>query len=174
MKTKVRIIRGRIGNYDSLTMEVLAPKFERSSLFDEPIGTITWQGDSKYEWYAMKFNVEAELQKHKNLFTMYKLACYVKERVTNDSPIETMGIIGGEEHFYTMGQYISIADNGKQVYDVIADGKHWCRIVAPNEVVGSRIVDGMVERKELRGKSFLINPYGERLQFTPTNLAWKK
>jgi len=167
MTTRIRITRGRSGNYDTLTFEVLSNKGAH-------MGTITWQGDSKFAWYGLTIATDCDLVNSHKLLSMYKLACYIKDRNENGKPIEIMGIMGGVECFYRNGMFIDITDNGKQVYDVMELGSKalQCRVVAANELMAFRIIDGMVKRKELKDVSYTIKEVGERLQFSPTNLTY--
>lgn len=172
METNVRIHRSKnSGQFEHLTMDVLM-KPKHSSYF-RPIGTITWQGDTQYGWYALRFNVNAEINSNKDLLDMYKLSCYVKDRVKDESPQEVMGIMGGVEHFYTYGRYVSIQEHGKQMYEVRRNGDAslYTTIIAANDVMADRILQGMVRRKELPFTEYKYEPTGARLVFTPTDLS---
>jgi hypothetical protein len=170
MKTKVRIQRGKSGTFETLIMQILQPcKYGR---YLAPIGHISWQGDAKHQWYAMRFNVDADLSDHARMLTMYKLACYIKERCDGQSPIEVMGIIGGEECVYDYGMYIPISENGKIVFNVRADkggGVH-TRVIAINGLMAQRIVEGMIARKELNIEIFSLDHFSSRLAYKATDL----
>ncbi len=172
METKIRIVRNRNNNYDHLTMEVLhAPKH---SSYLRHIGSITWQGDIKNNWYALRITMETEIDSNKDLMEMYKLSCYIKDRVVDRSPQEVMAIIGGVEYFYRVGRFISIKDHGKQVYEVrkTKESSLYTRVIAINDVMAERILEGMVKRNELPFPTYVYIATGERLDFTPTQLEF--
>lgn len=153
-------------------MHVLHPAKYGSGL--TPIGYLSWQGDSKNGWYALRFNMDAELSNHAYLLTMYKLACYIKERAIDPSPIEVMGIIGADVHVYDYGMYIPLSDNGKYVYDVHKQSDPsmaQTRITAVNEVMAFRIIDGMVRRNELADVSYTIKASHARLNKVAPDLS---
>jgi len=173
MKTYVKINRSRSGNYDELTMQILHPSTFGNYL--APIAHISWQGDSKYEWYGMRFNINAELHNHTNLLTVYKLASYIKERIARESPVEIMALIGGIECFYDHGMYIPITENGKQCFYLRTSktGSVYTRIISANDITAQRAIQGMLKRKELpESDTWIAEPTGSRLNFTPTSLAY--
>lgn len=139
------------------------------------IGTLRWQGDSKYGWYGLRYEVSASANEYKNLFELYKVASYIQERTTYKStPQEVMAIIGGEEYVYIHGDYISIRDNGKQLYDVINNRTNvlQTRITAANELMALRAIDGMIKRNEVAHDVYRLKPVGERLALCPTELDY--
>lgn len=169
MKTNVRIQRSKSNGYDVLTMQILHTA--RLSKDLRPIGHISWQGDDRHGWYAMHFVMQSDLSEHIDLLIMYKLACYIKDRTHTQDPIEIMGIIGGEEHFYTHGRYVSITDNGKQVFGAYTpSGSLYTMIVAANDIMAGRIIDGMIKRKEVPMNTYTLTPLGSRLNLVATRL----
>jgi hypothetical protein len=173
MKTKVRVQRSKSTGYEHLTMLILQPhKYSPNSL--SSIGHISWQGDEKHGWYGMKFVMEADRIDSQNFLTMYKLICYINERITSENPVEVMAVMGGEQHFYDFGEYISIMDNGKQVYDVKKKGdiNVYTRVIAANEIMASRVVQGRIKRKELPDVDLDIIPTGSRINFEPVRLEF--
>ncbi len=171
MKTKVQVQRTISGGYEHLVVQILqAHKYSPNYL--SPIGHISWQGDPTHQWYSMHFHIEADLSDNHRLLAMYKLSCYIKERITQETPVEVMAIIGGEQHFYDFGQYISVLDNGKLMYDVKKKGKEdvYTRVLAANEIMASRAIQGRISRKELNDEDYDIIPTGRRMMFTPISL----
>ena len=173
MKTYVRITRGKSGNYDTLTMEVLHPSTFGNYL--APIGTIAWQGDAKFEWYGMRLHVDAELHNHANLLSMHKLAAYIKERAVLAKPTEVMALIGGIECWYDYGMFIPVTEVGKRVYHIRRSKTDsvYTRIISTNEITAQRAIDGMIKRKELLDTySWIAEQASSVLYFTPTTLEY--
>jgi len=175
MNTKVRITKGRSGNYDVLEVQVIEQA--KGHRLIEHVGTLTWQGDDTHGWYGLHYKADPSAHEYKQLLTLYKLASYIQDRTQwNSSPQEVLAIIGAEEFFYVHGEYISIRDNGKQLYDVITNNNNtlYTRIIAANEEMAYRAVDGKIKRNELNNEhTYRVRPVGTRLSFSPTDLTHK-
>lgn len=172
MNTKVRFSKGRSGNYDTLEMQIIEVS---ARLVTKWIGTIHWQGDSTHGWYGLRYEISASANEYKNIFAMYKIASYIQDRTSyNSTPQEVVAVIGGIEHFYLHGEYVSIQDNGKQLYEVIKDSTNTLQtvITAANELMAFRIIEGMIKRKELANETYRLKPRGSRLALCPTNLDY--
>jgi len=144
MKTKVRTTTHPPKNgYIMKYIQILDKRYPDMPTSDtlEPIGTISFQytvGNAEgYDWYAMRFIVETD--NPDNLFKMAKLARYITTNCSSRvQPDELMQVIGAEEHFVYLGDWIPETYRGMKYYKVMVNNSHYSTIIAPNDIIAQK------------------------------------
>lgn len=158
MKTKFRI-QTTEGNafgakYKHMYIQILTERY-KGCRYLQPMGEITFQANAEESdnWYAMNFKLETDNVEY--LDKMAKLAKFIKNNRSgyNAQPSEIIQLIGGEEHIYFDGEFVSVLDKGKNIYKVIREGNLYDRITAPNEIIAQKILD----KKNIDGAKIMFD-----------------
>lgn len=147
MKTKVRTQATYDGNYHHVYVQILGNKYphnlsKTASKYLTVIGTISWQGNASEmeradRWYSINFECNTDNPDH--LFAMAKLAKYIKDNTYHSvQPEEVKLLIGAEEHFSHVGEFVPVSYVGMSFFKVMKGDTYETSIIAANEIAANK------------------------------------